>query len=146
MKRKIINKMTSRFLSKSSNEGLSRIMITGFIMPYNPTVEEIADVKTAVSEAVTNSIVHAYKNREDGIVELKSTYCDDGTLTITIRDFGCGIEDVEQAKKPLFTTDKENERSGMGFSIMESFCDKMKVTSIVGKGTKVILTKKLNKV
>lgn len=145
MKSIAINKMTARFLSLSSNEALSRIIITGFIMPYNPSVEEIADIKTAVSEAVTNSIVHAYKNAEDGIIELKSTYAEDGKLTITIRDYGCGIEDIEKAKMPLFTTDKENERSGMGFSIMESFCDKMKVTSTLGKGTKVTLIKKIKK-
>ena len=142
--KKILNKMTVRFLSCSSNEALSRIIITGFIMPFNPTVEEIADIKTSVSEAVTNSIVHGYKNREDGIVEMKATYNDSNTLTITIRDYGCGIENVELAKTPLYTTDRENERSGMGFSIMESFCDKLKVVSSLGKGTKVTLVKRLN--
>lgn len=145
MKKSIKNKIICRFNSVSSNEALSRIIITGFIMPFNPTVEEIADIKTAVSEAVTNCIVHAYKNAEDGIVELKATYSDDGILVINIRDFGCGIEDIEKARQPLFTTDKENERSGMGFSIMESFCDKLKVTSKLGKGTKVTLIKELVK-
>ena len=143
--KRILNKMTARFLSVSSNEALSRIIVTGFIMPYNPSVEEIADIKTAVSEAVTNSIVHAYKNKEDGIVELKCTYAECGKLTVTVRDYGCGIEDIEKAKMPLFTTDRENERSGMGFSIMESFCDKMKVTSTLGKGTKVTLIKHLKR-
>ncbi len=143
--KKIQNKITVRFLSHSSNEALSRIIITGFIMPLNPTVEEIADIKTSVSEAVTNSIVHGYKSREDGIVEMKATYNEDQLLTVTIRDFGCGIEDIELAKTPLYTTDRENERSGMGFSIMESFCDRLKVTSTIGKGTKVTLVKKLKK-
>lgn len=142
--KKILNKLCVKFLSCSSNEALSRIIITGFIMPYNPTVEEIADIKTAVSEAVTNSIVHGYKNREDGIVEMRATYSDSGVLTVTVRDGGCGIEDVELAKTPLYTTDRENERSGMGFSIMETFCDKLKVSSTLGKGTKVTLIKKLN--
>ena len=141
--KKTLNKITVKFLSRSSNEALSRIIITGFIMPLSPTVEEIADVKTSVSEAVTNSIVHGYKNREDGIVEMKATYTEDRVLTVTIRDFGCGIEDIELAKTPLYTTDRENERSGMGFSIMESFCDKLKVTSSIGKGTKVTLVKRL---
>lgn len=138
------NKLTARFSSVSSNEALSRIIVTAFIMPYNPSVEEIADVKTAVSEAVTNSIVHGYKNREDGTVEMKLTY-KEGKLTVTVRDYGCGIEDVEKAREPLFTTDRENERSGMGFSIMESFSDKMKVQSKVGKGTRVTLIKKIGK-
>lgn len=145
MKKMIKNRIICKFNSISSNEALSRMIITGFIMPFNPTVEEIADIKTAVSEAVTNSIVHAYKNDENGVVEMKATYYDDGMLAIDIRDFGCGIEDIEKARQPLFTTDKENERSGMGFSIMESFCDKLKVKSNLGKGTKITLLKKLIK-
>ena len=144
MKERVINRITAKFLSTSSNEGLSRIIITGFIMPYNPTVEEIADIKTSVSEAVTNCIVHGYKNREDGIVELRATYTDKSKLTVTIKDTGCGIEDVELARQPLYTTDKENERSGMGFSIMESFSDKLTVSSAVGKGTRVTIVKRLN--
>lgn len=142
--KKVLNKLIVKFMSQSANEALSRIIVTGFIMPYNPSIEEIADIKTSVSEAVTNCIVHGYKNREDGMVELRCTYCDDSNLTITISDKGCGIEDIEKARQPLFTTDRENERSGMGFSIMESFSDKVRVTSKVGKGTKVTLIKKLN--
>lgn len=138
------NKLTAKFLSKSSNEALSRIIVTAFIMPYNPSVEEIADIKTAVSEAVTNCIVHGYKNSEEGIVEMKLTY-KDGKVTVTVSDKGCGIEDVEKAREPLFTTDRENERSGMGFSIMESFSDKIKVSSKVGVGTKVTLIKRIGK-
>ena len=145
MKNKIVNKICTKLLSVSSNEALSRIIITGFIMPFNPTIEEIADIKTAVSEAVTNCIVHGYKNYEEGIVELKATYRENGELTVTITDKGCGIADVKKAMEPLYTTDKENERSGMGFSIMESFSDRIKVTSTLGKGTKVILVKKLSK-
>ena len=143
MKEKIINTISVRFPSDSRNEALSRIIITGFIMPYDPTVEEVADIKTAVSEAVTNCIVHAYKNREDGVIELKATYTDSGKLTVVIKDRGCGIEDIDLAMQPLYTTDRENERSGMGFSIMQTFCDKLKVISKVSNGTKVTLTKKL---
>ncbi len=143
MKEKILNRINVKFLSNSSNEALSRIIITGFLMPYDPTVEEIADIKTSVSEAVTNCIVHAYKNRENGIIELCATYTDSSKLKVTIKDSGCGIEDVELAKQPLYTTDRENERSGMGFAIMESFSDKLTVKSVVGKGTKVTIIKKL---
>lgn len=145
MREKVINKIRVRLLSVSSNEALSRIIVTGFIMPYNPTVEEIADVKTAVSEAVTNSIVHAYKSREDGIIELGATYTESRRLTVTVKDHGCGIENVELARQPLYTTDKENERSGMGFSIMESFSDKLSVTSKLNKGTKITIVKQLSK-
>ena len=143
MKEKIVNKLTVRFMSNSCNEGLSRIIITGFIMPFDPTVEEVADIKTAVSEAVTNCIVHAYKNREDGVIEMKATYTESGKLTVVIKDKGCGIENVELAMQPLFTTDRENERSGMGFSIMQTFCDRLTVRSRVSEGTKVTLTKRL---
>ena len=130
-------------MSVSSNEALSRIIVTGFIMPYNPTVEEVADIKTAVSEAVTNCIVHGYKNSVNGIIELNLTYTSFGKLKIVIKDRGCGIENVPLALQPLYTTDKENERSGMGFSIMQSFCDSMKVVSEIGKGTRVTLIKKM---
>ncbi len=143
MKEKILNKISVKLLSCSSNEALSRIIITGFLMPYDPTVEEIADIKTAVSEAVTNCIVHAYKNREDGVIELRATYTDNAKLTVSVKDSGCGIEDIELARQPLYTTDRENERSGMGFSIMESFSDKLSVKSVVGKGTKVTIVKRL---
>lgn len=142
-KEKIVNRLSTRFMSVSTNEALSRIIVTGFIMPYNPTVEEVADIKTAVSEAVTNCIVHGYKNRDDGIVELNLTYTSLGKLKIVIKDRGCGIENVPLALQPLYTTDKENERSGMGFSIMQSFCDSMKVVSEIGKGTRVTLIKKM---
>ena len=143
MREKIINKIKVKLLSVSSNEALSRIIITGFIMPCNPTVEEIADIKTIVSEAVTNCIVHGYKNQEDGIIELTATYTESHKLTVVIKDTGCGIEDVELARQPLFTTDRDNERSGMGFSIMESFSDKFSVASRVGKGTKITFVKQL---
>lgn len=145
MREKTINKMKVRFSSISSNEALSRIIITGFIMPCNPTVEEIADIKTIVSEAVTNCIVHGYKNSEDGIIEISATYTESFKLTVMIKDKGCGIENIEQARQPLFTTDKENERSGMGFSIMESFSDKLSVVSDVGKGTKITFVKQLSR-
>lgn len=144
MKKRVINKLNVRFPSESSNESLARIIITGFMMPYDPTVEEIADVKTAVSEAVTNCIVHAYRHGH-GEIEMKATYTDDRRITVTVKDKGCGIEDLELARQPLYTTDKENERSGMGFSIMESFSDSLTVTSKPQKGTKVTFTKTLSK-
>ncbi len=142
MKENPVNKITVKLKSISQNESLSRIIVTGFIMPYNPTVETVADIKTAVSEAVTNAIVHGYKNSPDGIVELKLTY-KSPLLTVTVKDRGCGIEDIALARTPLYTTDRENERSGMGFSIMESFCDKLKVRSAPGKGTTLTMVKKL---
>lgn len=143
MRDKVINKICTKFMSLSSNEALSRILITGFIMPFDPTVEQLADIKTAVSEAVTNCIVHGYKNREDGIIELIATYTSGNKLTVCVKDHGCGIENVELARQPLYTTDKENERSGMGFSIMETFSDKLTVVSNVNKGTKVTFVKYL---
>ena len=143
LKERIVNRLSTKFMSVSSNEALSRIIVTGFIMPYNPTVEEVADIKTAVSEAVTNCIVHGYKNSVNGIIELNLTYTSFGKLKIVIKDRGCGIENVPLALQPLYTTDKENERSGMGFSIMQSFCDSMKVVSEIGKGTRVTLIKKM---
>lgn len=145
MKNKVLNKIKIKFMSVSCNEALSRIIVTGFIMPYNPSTEEIADIKTAVSEAVTNCIVHAYENRDNGEIELVATYTQSGKLTIVIKDRGRGIENIELARQPLYTTDKENERSGMGFSIMETFSDKLMVSSKPGKGTKITIVKQLEK-
>ena len=138
------NEMKIEFLSKSSNESFARIAVAAFASQLDPTVEEIADIKTAVSEAVTNAIVHAYPNREDGIVKMKVTINND-EIEIEISDTGEGIENVEEAKKPLFTTKSNLERSGMGFAIMESFMDELKVESILGLGTKITMIKKIKK-
>ena len=134
------NEMKIEFLSKSSNESFARIAVAAFASQLDPTVEEIADIKTAVSEAVTNAIVHAYPNREDGIVKMKVTINND-EIEIEVSDTGEGIENIEEAKKPLFTTKSNLERSGMGFSFMENFMDSLDVVSIKGEGTKVVMTK-----
>lgn len=143
MKKEKINEISARFTALSKNEALARIIITGFLMPYSPSVEEIADIKTAVSEAVTNAVVHAYKGREAGAVYLRAYITSAGEFCVSVIDKGCGIEDVEKAMEPLFTTDAENERSGMGFSIMQTFSDKFRVVSRVGSGTRVTMTRRL---
>lgn len=139
---KAVNEFKLKFLSKSENEAFSRIVITAFMTQFSPTVEDIADIKTAVSEAVTNCVVHAYRDSA-GYIQLSAKYFENGKLQVTIKDKGCGIENVEKAREAMFTTDAANERSGMGFSIMESFTDKLKVTSLLGKGTTVVMEKKI---
>lgn len=133
------NEMKLEFLSKSNNEAFARITVAAFASQLDPTIEELADIKTAVSEAVTNSIIHAYDGK-DGIVKITCRLCSN-TIQIEISDTGKGIEDIETAKQPLFTSKPDLERSGMGFTIMESFMDDMKVESILGLGTKVTLKK-----
>ena len=139
--RNIKNEMKIEFLSKSANEAFARISIAAFASQLDPTIEEIADIKTSVSEAVTNSIIHAYPNK-DGIVKVKAVLYDD-EIEIEVSDTGEGIENVEEAKAQLFTTKGNLERSGMGFTIMENFMDKLKVESILGLGTKVTMSKKI---
>lgn len=134
-----INEMKLEFLSKSSNEAFARIVAAAFISQLDPTLEEMADVKTAVSEAVTNAIIHGYENRAGTIFMNCRLYT--GSVEIEIIDEGRGIEDVELARQPLFTSSPEMERSGMGFTVMESFMDKVEVVSEIGKGTKVVLYK-----
>ena len=138
-----VNEIKCTFLSKSENEALARSIISGFMLPLDPDVEELADIRCAVSEAVTNCIVHAYRGGM-GIITLCAKYFDDRTLKIIISDRGCGIEDVAKARTPLFTTCPDEDRCGMGFSIMESFSDKLLVTSKPGQGTKVTLIRKLS--
>lgn len=141
-KTKILNEIKLSFPSLSENERFSRLAVSGFASQLDPQVDEISDIKTAVSEAVTNSIVHAYKN-EIGKIELVARIYDDNVIYIKIKDHGCGIPDIKKAMEPLFTTSPEEERAGLGFAVMESFMDKLKVLSKEGKGTSVILTKKL---
>lgn len=126
--------------SRSANEGFARMTVSAFATRFDPTIEELNDIKTAVSEAVTNCIVHAYK---DTIGKIYITVSADGeNLKIRIRDYGCGIPDVKKALEPLFTTGGE-ERAGLGFAVMESFMDKLKVRSTVGKGTTVTMVKRI---
>lgn len=139
---KVLNEMKITFLSKSANESFARTAVSAFAAQLDPTVEEITDIKTAVSEAVTNCIVHGYGNQV-GKINLKARILEDAVLEITISDRGKGIEDVAAAMTPLYTTCTTGERAGMGFTIMETFMDKLKVTSKVGKGTTVKLKKKL---
>lgn len=136
------NSMKVVFAAVSENEAFARTVITGFIARYDITTEELADVKTAVSEAVTNAIVHGYRDSY-GFVTMEARLYLDGELYIAVSDKGCGIEDVKKAMEPFYTTASLEERCGMGFAIMKSFTDKMKVTSVPGRGTKVILRKKL---
>ncbi len=142
MVRKPVNEIKLKFPSLSVNEKYARLAISGFIGLYDPRIDELSDIKTAVSEAVTNCIVHAYRN-EVGDIELSAKAFPDGLIYIKIKDHGCGIEDVKKAMEPLFTTLADEERSGLGFSVMESFCDSVKVRSRPGCGTTVTLTKRL---
>ena len=138
------NEMKLEFLSKSNNEAFARIAVAAFASQIDPTIEELADIKTAVSEAVTNCIIHGYEDRDDGIITIECKI-DDNVLSIEIADSGIGIENVEVAKEPLYTTKPNLERSGMGFTIMDSFMDEMKIESIVGIGTKVSMKKMIKK-
>lgn len=138
------NEMTLTLPSLSVNEGMARAATAAFCAQLNPSALELADIKCAVSEAVTNCIVHAYRDTEGEIV-INVKLCEGRLIQIEIRDRGCGIENVKQAREPLFTTDAEGERSGMGFTVMESFCDELRVVSRVGKGTTVTLLKRLHK-
>ena len=138
----ITNEMKLCFSSKSTNECFARSAIASFIMELDPTISELADVKTAVSEAVTNSIVHGYR-REAGSIYINAKITEDKRIIIKIRDKGQGIEDVKKAMEPLFTTAEEEERAGLGFAVMQSFMDRVKVTSTPGKGTTVTLEKKI---
>ena len=138
-----VNEMSLSFLSKSCNEAFARSVVAAFVMNLDPTIKELSDIKTAVSEAVTNSIVHGYK-RSSGIIYIKGKITDENKVIIKIRDKGCGIEDIKKAMEPLFTTAPEEERAGLGFAVMQSFCDKVKVKSTVNKGTTITLEKTIS--
>ena len=135
-----INEMKLEFLSKSSNEAFARVVAAAFVSQLDPTLEELADVKTAVSEAVTNAIIHGYENKYGIIKMICRQY--DKSVEIEITDEGKGIEDIEQAMQPLYTSKPDMERSGMGFTVMESFMDKLEVRSKPGEGTTVVLFKR----
>ncbi len=136
------NEMKLSFPSHSQNESFIRVCITAFISEIDPSINEIAEIKTAVSEAVTNAIVHGYRNFV-GKIDFQAKITEDNLLIIKIIDHGCGIEDIEKAMEPLYTTAPEEERAGLGFAVMESFMDKITVRSKIGKGTVVTLKKKI---
>ena len=133
------NMMKIEFLSKSENESFARVAVAAFASQLDPTIDEITDVKTAVSEAVTNSIIHGYDNKEN-IITVEA-YMKDKELTVIISDNGVGIDNVDLARQPLYTSRPDLERSGMGFTVMESFMDSLVVESEKGKGTKIIMKK-----
>jgi len=138
---KPINRMRTEFLSKSANESFARVVAASFAAQVDPSIEVLADIRTAVSEAVTNAIIHGYGD-EEGIVVLSCVLYPD-LIEITVEDFGKGIEDVEQARTPLFTTRPDLERTGMGFTVMETFMDSLEVESKAGQGTRIRMTKHL---
>lgn len=145
MKNEYDNEMKIEFISKSANEAFARISVAAFASQLDPTIEELADIKTAVSEAVTNSIIHGYE-RKQGIVKIFARLREN-EIIIEISDKGKGIENIDIAKEPLYTTKPNLERSGMGFTIMESFMDSVEIESVVGLGTKITMSKKMkNKV
>ena len=143
--REILNRMQIKLPALSVNESMARAAVAAFVSQLDPGVTEIADIKCAVSEAVTNAIVHGYRNAaETGSIAITVTILAGRAVKIEVRDKGCGIPDVGQARQPLYTTDAAGERSGMGFTVMESFTDALKVTSKVGQGTTVVMWKKLS--
>lgn len=137
------NYIKIEFSSLSENEGIARQFVAAYAALMDPTLEELAEIRTAVSEAVSNSIIHGYMGRENGIIILEIIKDDENKIYITITDEGKGISNVEEAMKPLYTTGNPDERAGMGFTVMESFMDNVKVNSKEGFGTKVTMTKKL---
>jgi len=148
-KQTVLNELECIFPAKSVNEGVARALVGTFLLQIDPTVEELSDLKCAVSEAVTNAVVHGYRRREgdgengDSAIFLSIAILPDRVVRVTVKDRGCGIEDVDRARTPLFTTDPAGERSGMGFSVMEAFTDRMTVKSRPGRGTRITLYKKM---
>lgn len=133
------NEMKAEFLSISENESFARTIASAFILPLDPTVEEMSEIKTAISEAVTNAVIHGYGHNE-GIITMTGRISDN-TVVFTVSDKGQGIENIEKAREPLYSGAKDSERSGMGFTIMEAFMDKISVESTLTKGTTVVMTK-----
>lgn len=140
---RMLNSVKLTFASRSVNEGFARAVVAAFLVPLDPTVPQMADLKTAVSEAVTNCIVHAYPD-SIGPVTLTAALYEGGLVRITVSDRGVGIADVEQAMQPMYTTGNPEERAGLGFAVMQSFMDKVKVSSTPGRGTRVTLSKRLD--
>lgn len=142
MKNKPVNEIRLEIDSKSVNEGFARYAVSAFAAQLDPTVEELSDLRCAVSEAVTNAIIHGYRNKQ-GKVYINARYFEDRSVRIKIVDKGVGIEDIKMAMQPLYTNDPGGERGGMGFAVMQSFTDNLSVRSKPGKGTTVTMTKKL---
>lgn len=138
----ITNEMRVMFLSKSENESFSRVAAASFISPLDPTVSELVEIKTAVSEAVSNAIIHGYDGKV-GVVTLEMRILENHTVEISVSDSGKGIADIEKAKEPLFTTKPDEERAGMGFTVMETFMDVLEIDSAPEKGTRVLMKKRL---
>ena len=138
----IVNEARLAFMSRSANESFARVAVSGFFMQLDPTVDELTDIKTAVSEAVTNAIVHGYREK-NGTVYITMRILTGNVAYVKIRDCGCGIADVKKAMEPLYTSAPEEERAGLGFAVMQSFMDTVRVRSAVGKGTTVVMTKAL---
>jgi len=136
------NHMKLQFASRSENESFARVTVAAFVSQLDPTLDELTDIKTVVSEAVTNAIIHGYDNNPEGIVTITAEIVGD-TVTISVADTGGGISDLEQARQPLYTSKPELERSGMGFTIMENFMDRLDVATGVGSGTTVTMTKRI---
>jgi len=139
---KYLNEMKLQFPSKSANEAFARMAVSAFLAQMDPTVEELSDIRTAVSEAVTNCIVHGYPDKV-GTITVEAGIREDHRIVIRIKDKGKGIPDIEQAMEPMFTTCQTGERAGLGFAVMESFTDKLKVRSTPGKGTTVTMEKRI---
>ncbi len=140
----IMETLNVQIESKSENESLARVIVSAFAARLDPTLEEISDIKTAVSEAVTNCVIHGYEEK-DGIIFIECTI-EENNLTISIKDEGVGIEDIEKARLPMYSTKRDKERSGMGFSFMEIFMDKLTVESELNKGTVVTMIKKIGNI
>lgn len=138
------NKMTVKFSAIGSNEAFARSVAAAFVACMDPTLEELTEIKTGVSEAVSNAIIHGYKEDPDGMVQVECSVDSARRVVIIVRDWGVGIEDVEKAREPMFTTGETDERSGMGFTVMESFMDRVEVESETGKGTAVTMIKRLD--
>ena len=144
MKKEKINEMDLSFPAYSRNEGFARQALCAFLAQLDPTLPELADLRTAISEAVTNCVVHAYRNKEVGKIYINVKLFSDRSVRITVRDKGCGMTDPEKCMEPLYTTDPDGERGGMGFAIMQCFSDDLRVKTVCGKGTTVTFYKKLS--
>ncbi|MYL32671.1 anti-sigma F factor [Pontibacillus yanchengensis] len=138
------NEMHIQFSAVSENESFARVTVAAFVTQLDPTMDELTEMKTVVSEAVTNSIIHGYDDHDEGLVHIDCVLCE-GSVELTIWDEGMGIDNIDEAKQPLYTSKPELERSGMGFTIMENFMDEVDITSIQGQGTTVRLVKHLKK-
>lgn len=141
------NKVKIEMEARSENESLARVIVAAFAAAWDPTMEELTEIKTAVSEAVSNAIIHAYpEGHATGMIVLEMAGTEDGRLVFMVSDDGIGIKDIERAREPLFTTGAPEERSGMGFTVMESFMDRLNVESVDGKGTRITMVKVLDSI